>query len=113
MTVTHLPPAGGYPLCKTMAAGINCTNTVVRSDIHDQTYCFVFSAAAVAAYGCLKALNTLLDGVAEMKHLLPVLEEIIYPIMAKCISSDGQDVLEDVLELLAYFTYFGGKEGGY
>eukprot|EP00878_Enallax_costatus_P038160 GHUV01043324.1.p1 GENE.GHUV01043324.1~~GHUV01043324.1.p1 ORF type:complete len:672 (+),score=261.35 GHUV01043324.1:958-2973(+) len=63
--------------------------------------------AAVAAYGCLKALNTLLDGVAEMKHLLPVLEEIILPIMAKCISSDGQDVLEDVLELLAYFTYFG------
>eukprot|EP00878_Enallax_costatus_P040388 GHUV01046589.1.p1 GENE.GHUV01046589.1~~GHUV01046589.1.p1 ORF type:complete len:105 (-),score=29.37 GHUV01046589.1:221-535(-) len=42
-----------------------------------------------------------------MKHLLPVLEEIILPIMAKCISSDGQDVLEDVLELLAYFTYFG------
>eukprot|EP00879_Flechtneria_rotunda_P022091 GHRR01023309.1.p1 GENE.GHRR01023309.1~~GHRR01023309.1.p1 ORF type:complete len:1020 (+),score=395.54 GHRR01023309.1:417-3476(+) len=63
--------------------------------------------AAVAAYGCLKALNTLLDGVAEMKHLLPVLEEDIFPIMVKCISSDGQDVLEDVLELLAYFTYFG------
>lgn len=69
----------------------------------------MFLAAAVAAYGCLKALNTLLDGVAEMKHLLPVLEEIIFPIMAKCISSDGQDVLEDVLELLAYFTYFGGE----
>uniref|UniRef100_A0A383WBL3 Importin N-terminal domain-containing protein n=1 Tax=Tetradesmus obliquus TaxID=3088 RepID=A0A383WBL3_TETOB len=63
--------------------------------------------AAVAAYGCLKALNTLLDGVAEMKHLLPVLEEVLYPVMAKCLSSDGQDVLEDVLELLAYFTYFG------
>jgi hypothetical protein len=45
-----------------------------------------------------------------MKHLLPVLEEIIFPIMAKCISSDGQDVLEDVLELLAYFTFFGGKQ---
>lgn len=69
-------------------------------------------AAAVAAYGCLKALNTLLDGVAEMKHLLPVLEEIIYPIMAKCLSTDGQDVLEDVLELLAYFTYFGGQDRG-
>lgn len=66
-------------------------------------------AAAVAAYGCLKALNTLLDGVAEMKHLLPVLEEVLYPVMAKCLSSDGQDVLEDVLELLAYFTYFGGE----
>ncbi|KAF8071226.1 SAD2 [Scenedesmus sp. PABB004] len=63
--------------------------------------------AAVAAYGCLKALNTLLDGVSEMKHLLPVLEGIIHPIMAKCIGTDGQDVLEDVLELLAYFTYFG------
>lgn len=65
-------------------------------------------AAAVAAYGCLKALNTLLDAVAEMKHLLPTLEEITFGIMSKCISSDGQDVLEDVLQLLAYFTYFGG-----
>jgi hypothetical protein len=62
----------------------------------------------VAAYGCLKALNTLLDAVAEMKHLLPTLEEITFGIMSKCISSDGQDVLEDVLQLLAYFTYFGG-----
>lgn len=43
-----------------------------------------------------------------MKALLPVLEDAIFPILAKCISSDGQDVLEDVLELLAYFTYFGG-----
>jgi len=43
-----------------------------------------------------------------MKHLLPVLEGSIFPVMAKCISSDGQDVLEDVLELLASFTYFGG-----
>jgi hypothetical protein len=67
------------------------------------------AAAAVAAYGCLKALNTLLDGVAEMKHLLPVLEEVLFPVMAKCLSTDGQDVLEDVLELLAYFTYFGGE----
>lgn len=67
-------------------------------------------AAAVAAYGCLKALNTLLDAVAEMKQLLPTLEELIFPIMSKCISSDGQDVLEDVLQLLAYFTYFGGEQ---
>lgn len=46
-----------------------------------------------------------------MKHLLPTLEEITFPIMSKCISSDGQDVLEDVLQLLAYFTYFGGEQG--
>jgi hypothetical protein len=44
-----------------------------------------------------------------MKHLLPTLEEITFGIMSKCISSDGQDVLEDVLQLLAYFTYFGGR----
>jgi len=70
--------------------------------------CALPPTAAVAAYGCLKALNTLLDAVAEMKHLLPTLEEITFGIMSKCISSDGQDVLEDVLQLLAYFTYFGG-----
>lgn len=47
-----------------------------------------------------------------MKHLLPTLEEITFGIMSKCISSDGQDVLEDVLQLLAYFTYFGGGAQG-
>lgn len=63
-------------------------------------------AGAIAAYGCLKAINTLLDSVANLKHLFPVLEDILFPVMSKLLSTEGQDVFEDVLEILAYFTYF-------
>lgn len=92
-------------------AGPQCLRS--RLGVRLMLHCLLCGcAAAVAAYGCLKALNTLLDAVAEMKHLLPTLEDITFGIMSKCISSDGQDVLEDVLQLLAYFTYFGGRSSG-
>lgn len=61
---------------------------------------------AIAAYGCIKALSTLLDSISNLHHLFPPLEEILFPLMQKLISTEGQDVFEDVLELLAYFTYF-------
>lgn len=63
-------------------------------------------AAGIAAYGCIKALNTLLESVSSLKHLFPALEELLYPLMKANISTDGQDVFEEVLEMLAYFTYF-------
>jgi hypothetical protein len=63
-------------------------------------------AAGIAAYGCIKALNTLLESVSSLKHLFPSLEELLFPLMQKNISTDGQDVFEEVLEMLAYFTYF-------
>ena len=66
----------------------------------------VLPAAAVAAFGCLRAINTVLDGVSELKHMFPLLENICWPIMTRMISTDGQDLIEDVLEMLAYFTFF-------
>lgn len=64
--------------------------------------------AGIAAYGCLRAINTLLESVAGLgQQLYPVLEETLYPLMHKLISSDGQDVIEEVLEMLAYLTFYG------
>ena len=34
------------------------------------------------------------------------LEEIVFPVLRRLVSSEGQDVLEEVMELLAYFTYY-------
>ena len=34
------------------------------------------------------------------------LEPIVFPIMKRMISSEGSDVMEEVLELVAYFTYY-------
>jgi len=54
------------------------------------------SPAGMAAYGCIKALNTLLSSVSGLPELLPALEEILFPIMHKMISTAGQDVFEEV-----------------
>lgn len=49
----------------------------------------------MAAYGCLKALNTLLDSTSSLAgQLYPRLEEVCWPIMARMISTEGQDVFE-------------------
>jgi hypothetical protein len=70
-------------------------------------HCLLPLAAGIAAYGCIKALNTLLESVASLKPLFPALEELLFPIMQKNISTDGQDIFEEVLEMLSYFTYYG------
>lgn len=43
---------------------------------------------------------------SSMRHLYPQLEEILYPMMYKMLSTDGQEVFEEVVEILSYFTYF-------
>lgn len=42
----------------------------------------------MAAYGCLRSMLTLLDGCTGLKTLLPQLEEIMFPLMQKLISSE-------------------------
>lgn len=61
---------------------------------------------AMAAVGCLRAIATILESVNALPHLYPAMEEILFPIMSKLISTEGQDVLEEVLDILSYFTYF-------
>ena len=60
----------------------------------------------MAAYGCMRALSTVLDSVSSMSALFPELEAILFPLMQRLTSTEGQDVFEEVLELVSYFTYF-------
>lgn len=62
--------------------------------------------AAMAAFGCIRTLNALLDSVSTLTHLLPALEEVLFPIMYEMTSSRGQDVFEEVMDMASYFTYF-------
>ena len=61
---------------------------------------------ALAAFGCLRALSTVLESVSRLPQMFPQLEEILFPIMQAMCSEDGQDVFEEILEMIAYFTYF-------
>ena len=60
----------------------------------------------MAAYGCMRALSTVLDSVSGMAALFPELEAILFPLMQRLASNEGTDVFEEVLELISYFTYF-------
>ncbi|MEW5303971.1 MAG: hypothetical protein WDW36_006614 [Sanguina aurantia] len=60
----------------------------------------------IAAFGCMRALNTVLSSVAGLPLLFPSLEEVLFPIMEKMISTDGQDIFDEILEMLSYFTFY-------
>ncbi|GLC37117.1 hypothetical protein PLESTB_000981600 [Pleodorina starrii] len=63
--------------------------------------------AGIAAFGCMRALNTLLESCSEQPALVASLEEVLYPLLHKMLSTEGQDVFEEVLEMLSYLTYYG------
>ncbi len=55
------------------------------------------SAASIAAYGCLRAMNTLMESVSGLgPQLYPVFEDALLPLMQKYLSTDGQDIIEEV-----------------
>lgn len=60
----------------------------------------------MAAFGCIRTLNALLDSVSTLTELLPALFEALWPIMYEMTSSRGQDVFEEVMDMASYFTYF-------
>ncbi|GMH35700.1 hypothetical protein BSKO_03568 [Bryopsis sp. KO-2023] len=63
---------------------------------------------ALAAVGCLRAINTLLDSVNSMPQIYPKLEEICFPILEKMLKEDALDIIEELMSMMSYFVYFGG-----
>ena len=61
---------------------------------------------ALAAFGCLRALSTVLESVSSLPHLFPALEPIVFPVLRRMCTQEGQDVYEEIMEILSYFTYF-------
>eukprot|EP00899_Mesostigma_viride_P026574 jgi/Mesvir1/7100/Mv09206-RA.2 len=60
----------------------------------------------LAAVGCLRAIATILDSVSSLPALYPQLEAILMPILIRMLTSDGQDIYEEVLEILSFLTYY-------
>eukprot|EP00963_Diacronema_lutheri_P005023 scaffold370_cov349-Pavlova_lutheri.AAC.8 len=85
-------------LCTSLA---NAFWKCIQSEVEEED-----ELGAMAAVGCLRAIATILESVNALPHLYPAMEEVLFPIMSKMISTEGQDVLEEVLEIVSYFTYF-------
>nr|KAJ0212709.1 hypothetical protein LSAT_V11C400166000 [Lactuca sativa] len=87
-------------LCQNLAAAFwKCMNTAEADDEADDP-------GALAAVGCLRAISTILESVSRLPHLFAHVEPTLLPIMRRMLTTDGQEVFEEVLEIVSYMTFF-------
>ncbi|KAG5399673.1 hypothetical protein IGI04_014280 [Brassica rapa subsp. trilocularis] len=87
-------------LCQNLANAFwKCVDTDNGDDEADDT-------GALAAVGCLRAISTILESISSLPHLYGQIEPYLLPIMRKMLTTDGQDVFEEVLEIVSYITTF-------
>ncbi|XP_031375636.1 importin beta-like SAD2 isoform X2 [Punica granatum] len=87
-------------LCQNLAAAFwRCMNTAEADDEADDP-------GALAAVGCLRAISTILESVSRLPHLFVQIEPTLLPIMHKMLTTDGQEVYEEVLEIVSYMTFY-------
>lgn len=87
-------------LCQNLAAAFwKCMNTAEAEDDSDDP-------GALAAVGCLRAISTILESVSRLPHLFVHIEPTMLPIMRRMLTTDGQEVFEEVLEIVSYMTFF-------
>nr|XP_016507670.1 PREDICTED: importin beta-like SAD2 [Nicotiana tabacum] len=81
------------------AAFWKCINTSEADEEGDDP-------GALAAVGCLRAISTILESVSRLPHLFIHIEPTLLPIMRRMLTTDGQEVFEEVLEIVSYMTFF-------
>ncbi|KAI9194333.1 hypothetical protein LWI28_005153 [Acer negundo] len=87
-------------LCQNLAAAFwRCMNTAEAEEDADDP-------GALAAVGCLRAISTILESVSRLPHLFVQIESTLLPIMRRMLTTDGQEVFEEVLEIVSYMTFF-------
>ncbi|VFQ64844.1 unnamed protein product [Cuscuta campestris] len=87
-------------LCQNLAAAFwKCINTSEADNDGDDP-------GALAAVGCLRAISTILESVNRLPHLFEHIEPILLPIMRRMLTTEGQEVYEEVLEIVSYMTFF-------
>ncbi|KAI7748981.1 hypothetical protein M8C21_033898 [Ambrosia artemisiifolia] len=87
-------------LCQNLAATFwKCMNTS-EADVEAD------DPGALAAVGCLRAISTILESVSRLPHLFAHVEPTLLPIMRRMLTTDGQEVFEEVLEIVSYMTFF-------
>ncbi|TYG55111.1 hypothetical protein ES288_D09G245600v1 [Gossypium darwinii] len=87
-------------LCQNLAAAFwRCMNTSEADDEADDP-------GALAAVGCLRAISTILESVSRLPQLFVQIEPTLLPIIRRMLTTDGQEVFEEVLEIVSYMTFF-------
>uniref|UniRef100_A0A0E0P7G0 Importin N-terminal domain-containing protein n=1 Tax=Oryza rufipogon TaxID=4529 RepID=A0A0E0P7G0_ORYRU len=87
-------------LCQSLAAAF--WRCMASSEADEE----VEDTGALAAVGCLRAISTILESISSLPHLFPQIELTLLPILRRMLTSDGQDVYEEVLEIVSYMTFY-------
>ncbi|KAF2933398.1 importin beta-like SAD2 isoform X1 [Oryza sativa Japonica Group] len=87
-------------LCQSLAAAF--WRCMASSEADEE----VEDTGALAAVGCLRAISTILESISSLPHLFPQIEPTLLPILRRMLTSDGQDVYEEVLEIVSYMTFY-------
>ncbi|OVA18810.1 Importin-beta [Macleaya cordata] len=88
-------------LCQNLAAAFwKCIDTADADDDEAD------DSGALAAVGCLRAISTILESVSRLPDYFIKIEPTLLPIMRRMLTSDGQEVYEEVLEIVSYMTFF-------
>ncbi|XP_074271177.1 importin beta-like SAD2 isoform X2 [Silene latifolia] len=90
-----------FGLCQNLAAAFwKCMSTAEADEDGDDP------GGALAAVGCLRAISTILESVSSLPHLFGQIEPTLLPIMRRMLTTDGQEIFEEVLEIVSYMTFF-------
>ncbi|XP_019170979.1 PREDICTED: importin beta-like SAD2 [Ipomoea nil] len=99
-------PVGSVAGCRAYEAAAaafwKCINTAEADDEADDP-------GALAAVGCLRAISTIIESVSRLPHLFEQIEPTLFLIMRRMLTPDGQDVYEEVLEIVSYMTFYSPK----
>eukprot|EP00210_Caulerpa_lentillifera_P002538 g2435.t1 len=61
---------------------------------------------SLCAFGCIRAMTTLIQSVHSSANLCNSLEELFYPVIDSIIMRENQELIEDVVDMMAFFTYY-------
>ncbi|KAL2530089.1 Importin beta-like SAD2-like protein [Forsythia ovata] len=84
-------------LCQNLAAAFwKCMNTIERDE----------EGVALTAVGCFHSISTILKSVRKHPNLFAQIEPTLLPIMRRMLTTEGQEIIEEVLEIVSYMTLF-------
>ncbi|KAL9242505.1 hypothetical protein vseg_016497 [Gypsophila vaccaria] len=90
-----------FGLCQNLVAAFwKCMSTAEVDDEADDP------GIPLTAVGCLRAISTILKSVSNLPHLFGQIESTLLPIMHRMVTTYGQEVIEEVLEIVSYMTFF-------
>jgi len=61
---------------------------------------------SLCAFGCLRAMNALIESVKTNPPIYQALENIFFPVIDWVFAQENMEFIEDVLDMVSYFVYY-------